>query len=71
MTFLTKQEIIEKLQSLPDLPVVFQLDCDVLCSSGVRSVEVVEAVKGSHYESDQEYNVWGTHEYDEKVILIS
>ena len=67
--FLTKQEIIEKLQSLPDLPVVIERDCDVLRSTRITKIEVVEASKGQTEHG--EYNDWGTHEYDEKVIWIS
>ncbi len=67
---LTKQEIIEKLQSLPDYPVVFQRDCEQLRSTLVTSIEVKDAYKDT-----------GTNEYCdfydklnkpyEKVIWIS
>lgn len=75
MKFLTRQEIIDKLQSLPDLPVVIQLDCDILSSSGITSVEVRNSAKGSHYIDDQEYSNRRCYsvegETTEQVIWIS
>jgi hypothetical protein len=69
--FLSRQEIIEKLQSLPDLPIVIMRDSDVLRSTGITRIEIVESAKGSHYKDQGEYYDWGTHKFDEKVIWIS
>jgi hypothetical protein len=68
--FLTKQEIIEKLQSLPNLPVVIDKESDDRGAFCVSSIIVVEASKGRTYTNCQEYNLWGCHEFDEKVIVL-
>ena len=73
--FLTRQEIIDKLQSLPDLPVVYRLDSDALMSSGIQNIEVIDCAKGYYYNEDQEYESRKCYKFDyettEKVIWIS
>jgi hypothetical protein len=48
LKFLSKQEIIEKLQSLPDLPVVIERDTDVVRSTVITKIEVVKAYQYKH-----------------------
>lgn len=70
--FLTKDEIIQKLQSLPDLPVVFERDTEQLMSTMITSIEVVYANKTYDYEKYGEYNRSSQDEkVNEKVIWIS
>ena len=47
--YLTKQEIIEKLQSLPDLPVVRELDCDSIRAEGISAITVRKAIRQPQY----------------------
>lgn len=67
---LTKLEIINILQGLPDLPVVYQMDCDQLMSSTVSKIEVVSAVKGSDYAIYGEYDKVNENEDSEYFIKI-
>lgn len=73
--FLTKQEIIDKLNSLPDLPVVYQLDCDDLRNSGVTQIEVIEAVlydeNRMEFHKIDEYLQEEQRQKAQKIILIS
>ena len=50
--FLTKQEVIDKLASLPDLPIVIERDTEVLSSTGITSIEIRECVRAA----DQYFN---------------
>ena len=45
---LSKQEIIKKLQSLPDLPVVIERDTDSVRSTVITKIEVVKAYQHKH-----------------------
>lgn len=67
MTKLTKQEIIEKLQSLPNLPIVVMNDSCAATLDRVTSIEIVDA---NAYEDAYTLCICGdvgSH----KVILIS
>lgn len=69
--FLTKQEIIEKLQSLPDLPIVVMNDS---YSGTLDAITSIKVVKAKHYEPGSEaYSLCDDsyEEYTHKVILIS
>jgi hypothetical protein len=64
---MTKQEIIEKLQSLPDLPIVVMNDS---CSATLDKVSSIEIVDANEYEDTYTHCICGdpgTH----KVILIT
>jgi hypothetical protein len=70
--FLTKQEIIEKLQSLPDLPVVVMNDS---ISGTLNTISFVEVVKATLYEPNRTdaYSIHfddGSENFTHKVILI-
>jgi hypothetical protein len=68
MHFLTKQEIIEELQSLPDLPVVVQLDSDAGVLEQVSSVDIIDVAINSGGDFMTPWNgISTTH----TVILIS
>ena len=65
--FLSKQEVIDKLQSLPDLPVVVQLESLAGIFVQVSSVEIIDVGIDSSGYFNYNYNNLPTH----KVILIS
>jgi hypothetical protein len=65
--FLTKEEIIQKLQSLPDLPVVVQLESLAGIFVQVSSVEIIDVSIDSNGHFNYTYAEPPTH----KVILIS
>lgn len=71
MKFLTKSEIIEKLQSLPDLPVVIEVREGTLDCSLTTSIQVVRATRQLMYDYGREYYVYEESEKgEEDVILI-
>jgi hypothetical protein len=70
--FLTKQDIIEKLQSLPDLPIVVMNDSHSGTLDKVASVEVVKAIRYDPVRSDVYALCDDSYEdFTHKVILIS
>jgi hypothetical protein len=74
--FLTKQEIIDKLNSLPDLPVVHRLECDELWNCGITEIEVIENMM-LYRENEMEYHTVSDSATEEQksksqsIILIS
>jgi hypothetical protein len=75
MKFLTKQEVVDALNALPDLPIVIERDSDVLRSTGIQSVEVKNCTRGSHCDDQGEYDDFIGKDDEgkpiEKVIWIS
>lgn len=65
--FLSKQEVIDKLKSLPDLPVVVQLESLAGIFVQVSSVEIIDVSIDSTGHFTDTYSKLPTH----KVILIS
>ncbi len=72
-TFLTRQQIIDTLSSLPDLPVVIERDTDQLMSTKIESIEMREVVKGDDYNRQGEFypSYFDDNKISEKVIWIS
>jgi hypothetical protein len=72
-TFLTRQQIIDTLSSLPDLPVVIERDTDQLMSTKIESIEIREVVKGADYNGQGEFypSRLYPNRISEKVIWIS
>ena len=60
---MNKKELIEKLNNMPNLPVVMELDCDTYRSKEVESVEIKKVVKREKFDyhmqeySDSEYDL--------------
>ncbi len=69
---MTKQEIIEKLQSLPDLPIVVMNDSH---SGTLDKVSSVKVVKATLYDSERSEGYAlcddSYENFTHKVILIS
>ncbi len=54
---MTKDELITKLNELPNLPVVVELDCDTLRSKDVKNIEVKKVKKLKKFDYHlQEYD---------------
>lgn len=69
--FLSKQEVIDILESLPDLPIVIERDCDSLRSTGIQQIEVRKSCK-SKRDFDIYHEYMDTHaDLTEDVIWIS
>lgn len=76
MKFLTKNEIIEQLSKLPDLPVVFERDTDELRGTMVTKIEVIDAKRKNKIREEFDYGEYDdffdvSNEPVEQVIWIS
>lgn len=58
--FLTKQQIIDKLKILPDLPVVFECGTDVISNNCISSIEILPGRLNWHsnMEHMREYDTY-------------